>query len=109
MTPASREWQCFGCGEHGDAAALVMQIEGSGHFPRPFAGLPTKPRIATPSGGRANPPEAPGRQARQDPWPPKKPSGLPLADALKLVEDAAGRLWTPEGDAALDYPHGAVD
>jgi len=31
---------------------------------------------------------------------------LPLADALNLVEDAAARLWTPEGSAALDYLRG---
>ena len=31
---------------------------------------------------------------------------MPLADALQLVEDAAARLWTPEGADALDYLQG---
>jgi len=31
---------------------------------------------------------------------------LPLADGLKLVEEAAGRLWTPEGGEALAYLRG---
>jgi hypothetical protein len=31
---------------------------------------------------------------------------LPLADALKLVEDAAAALWTPEGVDALAYLRG---
>jgi hypothetical protein len=35
--------------------------------------------------------------------PPDGPKGLPLADALALVDEAAKRLWTPEGAAALRY------
>ncbi len=31
---------------------------------------------------------------------------MPLADALKLVEEAAARLWTPEGADALAYLRG---
>jgi len=34
---------------------------------------------------------------------PASPSGLPLADALALVTEAAGRLLKPEGSAALAY------
>jgi hypothetical protein len=30
---------------------------------------------------------------------------LPLTDALALVNEAAGRLWTPEGTDALSYLH----
>ena len=58
--------------------------------------------------GEADPPEAPGRQpARQGRrQPAKQASGLPLADALKLVEEAAARLWTPEGADALAYLRG---
>jgi hypothetical protein len=37
--------------------------------------------------------------------PAATPSGLPLADAQSLVTEAAGRLWTPEGEAARDYLH----
>ena len=58
--------------------------------------------------GEADPPEAPGRQppVKAAAGPAKQPSGLPLADALKLVEDAAARLWTPEGADALAYLRG---
>src|SRR5258708_5255633 len=28
VTPGKREWRCFGCSEHGDAAALVMRLQG---------------------------------------------------------------------------------
>ena len=99
-------WRCYGCGEHGDAANLVMRLQGV-TFPEavrwlaeqvgilPPSGKPTRPRppAASPP---ANAPEQPARQA----------SGLPLADALKLVEDAAARLWTPEGADALAYLRG---
>jgi hypothetical protein len=34
------------------------------------------------------------------------PTGLPLADALALVDEAAERLWTPEGRAALAFLEG---
>ena len=53
---------------------------------------PTRPRPPAAS-QPAKAPESPARQA----------SGLPLADALKLVEEAAARLWTPEGADALAY------
>ena len=38
--------------------------------------------------------------------PPDGPTGLPLADALALVDEAAKRLWTPEGADALAYLEG---
>jgi hypothetical protein len=28
VTPGKPHWKCFGCGEHGDAAALVMKLNG---------------------------------------------------------------------------------
>ena len=39
----------------------------------------------------------PGRTASP---PPERSSGLPRADALALVDEAAGRLWSPRGTAA---------
>ena len=53
--------------------------------------MPTRPRPPA-----ASPSKAPEKPARQS-------SGLPLADALALVEDAASRIWTPEGRIALEY------
>ena len=38
--------------------------------------------------------------------PPDCPTGLPPADALALVDEAAKRLWSPEGRAALRYLEG---
>jgi hypothetical protein len=35
--------------------------------------------------------------------PPEAPSGLPLADARVMVDEAAKRLFSPEGRAELDY------
>jgi hypothetical protein len=46
-----------------------------------------------------------GRKSAK-PTPPEQPSGIPLADALALVESASTRLWTPEGVRALDYLRG---
>jgi hypothetical protein len=37
---------------------------------------------------------------------PERSSGLPLAEAMALVAEAAERLWTPEGAKALAYLHG---
>src|SRR3954469_11427299 len=28
VDPAKGRWKCYGCGQHGDAAALVMRLEG---------------------------------------------------------------------------------
>jgi CHC2 zinc finger len=28
VTPGTPWWRCYGCGEHGDAAALVMRLQG---------------------------------------------------------------------------------
>ena len=110
VEPGKPWWRCFGCGEHGDAAALVMKVQ-SMTFPEAVRWLAERAGIATPSSrpwppsGRkpirprppdAGPAKAPEKPARQS-------SGLPLADALKLVEDAAERIWTPEGRIALDY------
>jgi hypothetical protein len=38
--------------------------------------------------------------------PPGTPSGLALADAIKLIEDAAKGIWTTEGAKALAYLRG---
>ena len=66
--------------------------------------------VEPPPPREAEPPEAPGRWPPQGRLkaPPEQPSGLPLADALKLVEEAAARLWTPEGGTPWTIS-GAVD
>lgn len=94
VEPGKGWWKCFGCGESGDAAALVMRLEGMA-FPEAVAYL-----IGGPAPTR-NPTTRPAK--RPTPKPPLEPSGLPEADALVLVEAAAVRLWTPEGANALAY------
>jgi hypothetical protein len=64
----------------------------------------------TASGGssRPRPPARPtvGKTEKPPASQPEGPSGLSLADALALVTEAAGRLWTSEGVKALAYLHG---
>ena len=102
--------ECFGCGEQGDAAALVMKLNGVA-FPEAVRIIAELSGIVTPSGRPAGPPPRPATPAAASKSekaanpPPEGPSGLPLADALALVTEAAARLWTPEGTAALAYLH----
>jgi hypothetical protein len=82
--PSSPMWRCFGCGAHGDAAALVMRLRGMS-FPEAMqflAGVPIVPKRARPSLPRR---------------------GMPESEALALVEEAERRLWAREGERALDY------
>jgi CHC2 zinc finger/Toprim-like len=87
-------WKCYGCDAHGDAPDLVMRLQ-SFTFPeavRYLAG--DQPPNRGPTRGPA---PAPARQPA-----PEQPSGVPLAVALALVVDAERRLWTSEGEAALE-------
>jgi hypothetical protein len=110
-TPGKPTWKCWGCGERGDAPNLVMRLKGwtfpetvrwlaelagvvpssASSRPWPSSIGPTQPRPPA-----ADPVKAPGKPA-------PTPSGLPVADALALVDDAAKRIWTPEGADALGY------
>ena len=103
VNPIKKTWTCYACNEHGDAAALVMKLKHC-TFPEPVAHLAGKP---APSGKPTRPrplaASPPGKAAAS---PAKEASGLPLADALKLVEEAAARIWTPEGGDALAYLRG---
>ena len=91
-------WKCYGCSEHGDAAALVMKVNKCG-FPDAVAYLAGKPTPST--APRRQPAASQPRRA-----PVEQPSGIPLADALALVESASTRLWAPEGARALSYLRG---
>lgn len=87
-------WHCFGCGEHGDAADLLMKIRGV-TFPEAVREL---------TGGPVAIGKAPVRLAvKPTSKPAPQPSGLPEADALALVEPAEPSLWSPEGVDALAY------
>jgi hypothetical protein len=115
IVPGTPWWHCFGCGEHGDAMDLVRRLNPGWSFQESATWLaeqagvvPATSRFRTAS---VNPAKIRPRPAARPPAkapdrPVKQASGLPLADALALVESAAGRLWTPEGGAALAYLRG---
>jgi DNA primase len=94
IEPGKPWWRCYGCGEHGDAANLVMKLQGVG-FREAIEIVAELAGIVAPSG------RSTGTFPR-----PEVPSGLPPADALSLVTEAALRLWTPEGIEALAYLYG---
>src|SRR3954453_19880351 len=72
LTPDGGHWHCFGCGESGDAAAMVMRLEGV-TFPEAVAYLTGAP---APWGKAATRPAKRPVTAR-----PAEPSGTPEADA----------------------------
>ncbi len=102
IDPGKPIWRCFGCGEHGDAAALVMRLQGVA-FPEAIRWLAEQAGIATPSGKPARPRPPAASPVKPPEKPPEGPSGLPEADALALVQDASERIWTPSGSTALEY------
>jgi DNA primase len=91
-------WRCRGCDEHGDAATLLIKLDGVS-FPEAIATL-----TGQTSAPRRPPSKAPSRPvAPPTPKPSPDPSGLPEDDALALVDDAERRLWAPEGKQALAH------
>jgi hypothetical protein len=109
VEPGRRWWKCFGCGEEGDAPKLIMKLNGVS-FPEAVRIVADLAGIVTASGGspRPRPPAKPAASKPERPpdRPPEGSTGLPLADALALVTEAAGRLWMPEGGKALAYLRG---
>jgi hypothetical protein len=94
VEPGKGWWRCFGCGENGDAASLVMKLNGA-TFPEAVAFLTGGP---APSGkALSRPAPTPPRR------PPPEPSGLPESEGWALVETAAARLLSAEGAHALTY------
>jgi len=117
VEPGRLWWKCFGCGEEGDAASLVMKLNGVA-FPEAVRVVAELSGIVTsrvrsvsvqaperaPNSLAASPLSGPATAKAASP-PPERSSGLPLADALALVTEAAARLWKPEGTEALAYLH----
>ena len=103
VEPGKPWWKCWGCGEHGGAATLVMKREGLS-FPEAIAYLTGR---SSPSGIARTRPRP---ETRVEPKPsetPDGPKGLPLAAALALVVESEARLWSPEGSSALTYLTGS--
>jgi hypothetical protein len=103
VTPGRAEWRCFGCGAHGDAIDLVRRLNPTWSFPEAVEYLTGRP---APAGKPARPTTSAMVQAPCVARAPDGPSGLPLADALALVEGAAARIWTAAGAAGLSYLRG---
>lgn len=98
IEPGKPSWKCWGCGEKGDAATLVMKLDGA-TFPEAVR------RLAETCGvdAEAAPRPGPTKPVATPPRPVERPSGLPATDALRLVEDAAARIWTAEGREGLGH------
>jgi len=115
IEPGKPWWRCYGCGEHGDAANLVMRINKVA-FPEAVRIIAELSEVVVPSEVRGRKPPPPYIQRVSDlavskpekpaSPPPEEPSGLALDEASTLVNEAAGRLWTPEGNEALAYLRG---
>lgn len=91
VVPGKVWWQCYGCGEKGDAATLVMRLEGLS-FPKAVEALVGGHDI--PHAARSRPVTKPAPVARPEPM------GREIHD---LVAEAEQRLWTAEGAEALAY------
>jgi len=105
IEPGKPWWKCFGCSEHGDAATLVMKLQGVS-FPEAVRWLAEQAGIVPASRNSTRPRPPAAKPGKAPAAAPDTPSGLPVADALSLVTEAAGRLWTPEGAKALAYLKG---
>lgn len=98
VTPGSPRWRCYGCGEAGDAAALVMKLRGIS-FPEALAYLAATPGPLVKSshpGGRVP------RQGRLTSL-AMKTTGLAPGAAAVLVAKSVDRLWSREGEEARGY------
>jgi DNA primase len=94
VTPGKPWWRCFGCGAHGDAATLVMKMMGM-TFREALAYLTGGPGLTVRMASRPKltyPPETP--PAHQ--W-------MTAEAAVAIVNEAAARLWSPEGESHLAY------
>jgi hypothetical protein len=97
IEPGRGHWRCFGCGEHGDAAALVMKYHRV-TFREAVAFIASDVRLGAgsgpPPGPRPNPPPRPNDDAES----------IDLqAAAMELARRSEERLRTPEGGSALDH------
>jgi len=95
-----KTWRCWTCGIGGDAADLVMQVNGC-DFPEAVRILADLSGVI-PSSRERSPRTVADKPAVRL---PEKPSGLPLEEASTLVAESTERLWGPRGKEILAYLH----
>jgi DNA primase len=83
-------WKCFGCGEYGDAADLVMRVNGC-TFVEALAWINGKPAEVSRKVGKA-----PGRRSEQSSGRAVATAKMLAADALMIAESSAERLWSED-------------
>jgi DNA primase len=110
VDPHRGRWRCWPCNLGGDAIALVQRLEPGMTFPHAARRVARLSDLAMPD----QTPFYPLRGERVG-WvsaaqPTALIGGLRLASSAdppyELVTQAAGRLYSPEGRAALEYLHG---
>ena len=100
VEPGKSWFACYGCGKKGDAATLVMGVQGC-TFPEALAFLVGGKPL---SGSSRRP--APRSKSKPPPA-PAGPVGMTPEAAVALVAESSDRLWSPEGADALAYLMGA--
>ncbi len=116
-------WRCWPCGIGGDAIDLVKRLRNVEfrEAVRIVGELSGIALISTPSrkwelsrvgathqsqassSGGLHPPYKTSMTCKLTKHEPDEPAGLPLKDALLLVEQAESRLWTPVGTGTREY------
>ena len=95
VTPGKPWWKCWGCGERGDAATLVMNLNHC-TFPEAVAYLAGKPVPSSRAKATAGPLAA-------APSPDRATIGHSLGRRPGSGGIVDRRLWAPEGVRALGY------
>jgi hypothetical protein len=96
IDPGKPWWKCWGCGEHGDAASLVMRLEGM-TFTEAVARLTGRSAPSGTTRPRPSPRPGPSRSPR----PP--PRGCPRPPPWPSWWRPKARLWSADGVDALAY------
>lgn len=105
VDPERGSWKCFGCGERGDAADLLMRLDGLA-FPEAVKRLASMFGLDGDPDSRAAPPRPRTPPPRERPEAPAVDPSLALARgqwAKGVALEAVERLWSPEGREALAY------
>jgi DNA primase len=83
-------WKCFGCGEYGDAADLVMRVNGC-TFVEALAWINGKP-----GGVSTTARKAPGRRSERSSGKSVAVAKMKAEDAMMIAESSAEQLWSED-------------